>query len=53
MARYWPRSFIVANFLMTTTESVLWERKKTELDQYLGHRNLIRLYNNRYIIMLP
>ena len=24
-----------------------------ELDQYLGHRNLIRLYNNTYIIMLP
>ena len=27
--------------------------QKTELDQYQGHRNLIRMYNNTYIIMLP
>ena len=29
------------------------KRQKIEPDQYLGRRNLIRLYNNTYIIMLP
>ena len=29
------------------------KKQKIELDQYLGHRNLIRLYNNTYILMLP
>ena len=30
MARYWPRSFF-ANFVLTTTGSVLWKRKKMSL----------------------
>ena len=56
MARYCPRSFFFfffANFLLTTTGSGPLKTQKTELDQYQGHRNLIRMYNNTYIIMLP
>ena len=51
MARYWLRFFLQISYSPQLDRS--FEKVKIELDQCLGHRNLIRLYNNTYIIMLP
>ena len=56
MARYCPRSFFFfffCKFLIDHNWIGPLKTQKTELDQYQGHRNLIRMYNNTYIIMLP